>query len=161
MCVESKGFFEIKYSLIHCVVSPPPSLSVKPFPGNRCAMQLFISTQVSKLVLPNCFNKAVEHLQRRVLLLPCKSVCLRLKAFTFPLSLYKSYSCLPLPPQRLSATWTTLYIAGQAEVNMVPGRTVRDRVQALGRRLRKSPGLPHRCFITWFHQSLVMYPMPK
>ena len=36
-----------------------------------------------------------------------------------------------------------------------------DGTEALGRRLRKSPGLPHRCFITWFHQSLVMYPMPK
>lgn len=33
MCLESKGFFEIKYSFIHCDVSPPPSLSVKPFPG--------------------------------------------------------------------------------------------------------------------------------
>lgn len=39
---------------------------------------------------------------------------------------------------------------------MVPGRAVRDRVPALGRRLRRSPGLPQRCFITWFHQSPVI-----
>lgn len=88
----------------------PPSLSVKPFPGNRCAMQLFISTQVSKLVLPNCFNKAGARLQRRILPLPGKPMCLRLKAFTFPLSFYESYSCLPLPPQRLSLLHGQPYI---------------------------------------------------
>lgn len=41
-------------------------------------------------------------------------------------------------------------------MRMVPGRTVRDRVQALARRLRKSSSLPQRCFITWFHQSSVI-----
>lgn len=36
-------------------------------------------------------------------------------------------------------------------MSMVPGRTVRDRAQVLGRRLKNSPTLPQRCFITWFH----------